>query len=272
MSDVRFGSLILKRDGQRASIVIDRPAKKNAIDEATWRAFADASAAIAADPEIAVVIVRGSGGAFSAGADIAEFVALTEADDARRDAFADAVRDGEEAVARIPQPTIALIDGACVGGGCQIALACDIRIAASTARFGVTPAKLGIVYPVASTRRLVAAVGASAAKELLFTGGLIDAERAASIGLVDRVVEAARLEADVDSLAAAIVANSRYSLAAAKATVDALSQPEPDLAALEALWRGGFSGEDLAEGARAFLEKRPPRFTWARRPDPQPAS
>ena len=272
MSDERFGSLILRREGRRASIVIDRPGKKNAIDEAAWRALTDVAAAIAADPEVAVVVVRGAGGAFSAGADIGEFVALAEADEARRDAFADAVRDGEEAVASIPQPTIALIDGACVGGGCQIALACDMRIAGSTARFGVTPAKLGIVYPVASTRRLVTAVGPSAAKELLFTGRLIDAETAAAIGLVDRAVRLERLEAEVDELAAAIAANSQYSLAAAKRTVDALGDPEPDLAALEALWRGGFSGEDLVEGARAFLDKRPPRFTWRRARGPQPAS
>jgi enoyl-CoA hydratase/carnithine racemase len=252
----------LLRDGVRATIVIDRAAKKNAIDEAAWRAFGDVAAQIAADPEIAVVVVRGASGIFSAGADIAEFVALTTADAARRDAFADAVRGGEEAVATVDRPTIAAIEGVCVGGGCQIALACDIRIAAEGTRFGITPAKLGIVYPVASTRRLVAAVGRAAAKDLLFTGRLILAEEALRIGLVDRVVPAGDLASEVETLAGQILANSRYSLAASKRTVDALDGEAPDHAALEALWRGGFAGEDLKEGAQAFLDKRKPAFTW----------
>ena len=253
-------SIRLIRDGARATLLIDRPAKKNALDQATWRAFQTVAAEIADDPEIALVTVRGAGGVFCAGADIAEFVALTSASAGRRDAFADAVRDGEEAIARISKPTIAAIEGVCVGGGCQVALACDIRIAAEGTRFGVTPAKLGIVYPVASTRRLVATVGKSAAKDLLFTGRLIDAAEALRIGLVDRVVPAERLDEEVDALSGQIAANSRYSLLAAKTTVNAFDDASPDLAALDALWRGGFAGDDLKEGARAFLEKRKPDF------------
>jgi enoyl-CoA hydratase/carnithine racemase len=251
----------LLRDGARATIQIDRPGRKNALNEKAWLGFRDVAAEVAADPDIAAVVIRGAGGVFSAGADIAEIAALADAPPARRDAFADAVRDGEEAVASLAPPAIAAIEGPCVGGGCQIALACDIRISAEGARFGVTPARLGIVYPVASTRRLVAAVGASAAKDLLFTGRLISAEEALAIGLVDRVVAAEALDEAVAALADRLAANSRYSVRAAKATVDALMGPGPDLAALDALWRGGFAGEDLKEGARAFLEKRPPKFT-----------
>ena len=262
MTTDQASSVRLVRDGARATLLIDRPAKKNAIDEAAWRAFRDVAAEITATPEIAAVVVRGAGGVFRAGADIAEFVALASADEGRRDAFADAVRDGEEAVASISKPTIAAIEGGCVGGGCQIALACDIRVAAEGTRFGVTPAKLGIVYPVKSTRRLVATVGRSAAKDLLFTGRLIDAAEALRIGLVDRVVPAEALEAEVAAILGQIEANSRYSLTAAKRTLDALEEDAPDLAELEALWRGGFSGEDLKEGAKAFLEKRKPSFGW----------
>lgn len=261
-AETRYGSIILRRDGAVATLMIDRPTKKNAIDEATWRAFGDASADIAANGDVAVVVVRGAGGVFSAGADIGEFVALTTADEDRRDAFADAVRGGEEAVAQIRQPTIAAIEGPCVGGGCQIALACDIRIAAAGARFGVTPAKLGIVYPVTSTRRLVITVGRSAAKDLLFSARLIDADEALRIGMIDRLVAPEGLDAEVEALAQTIVANSRYSLAASKRTVDSIAEGAIDEAELEALWRGGFSGEDLKEGARAFLEKRKPAFTW----------
>ncbi|GLK80572.1 enoyl-CoA hydratase/isomerase family protein [Methylopila turkensis] len=255
-------TVTVTKAGAVATLAVNRPAKKNAIDEATWRALPRAAAALAADPDVAVVVVRGAGGVFSAGADIAEFVALASADEARRRAYADAVRDGEEALAAIPQPTIAAIEGPCVGGGCQLALACDIRIAAEGARFGVTPAKLGIVYPVASTRRLVAAVGPARAKELIFTGKLIGAEEALAIGLVGRVVPAAELDGSVAALAAPLAANSRYSLVAAKRAIDALAAPDPDLDALDLLWRGGFSGEDLKEGAAAFLEKRAPLFSW----------
>ena len=263
MTDVlSVPSVRLVREGKRATLLIDRPAKKNAIDEAAWRAFRCVAREIEAASEITVVMVRGAGGMFSAGADIAEFVALAGATDERRAAFADAVRDGEEAVAAIARPTIAAIEGVCVGGGCQIALACDIRVAAEGTRFGVTPAKLGIVYPVTSTRRLVETVGKSAAKDLLFTGRLIDAQEALAIGLVDRVVPAEALETEVERIANQIEANSHYSLMAAKKTVDALSEAAPDLEALERLWRGGFSGEDLKEGARAFLEKRKPAFGW----------
>ncbi|WP_020177966.1 enoyl-CoA hydratase-related protein [Methylopila sp. M107] len=254
-------SVRLLRDGARATLLIDRPEKKNALNEAAWLAFQGVAAEIAADPEIAVVTVRGAGGVFCAGADIGEFVALTTADEERRDAFANAVRDGEEAVAGIAKPTIAAIEGACVGGGCQIALASDIRIAAEGTRFGVTPAKLGIAYPVVSTRRLVSTVGRSAAKDLLFTGRLIGAEEALAIGLVDRVVPAERLDEEVATVVAQIEANSRYSLAVSKRTVDALDDAAAH-AELDALWRGGFSGEDLKEGARAFLEKRKPAFSW----------
>ncbi len=261
MAKPTAASVRLQREGARATLLIDRPEKKNALNEAAWLAFQSVAAEIGAESEIAVVTVRGAGGVFCAGADISEFIALTSASTERRDAFANAVRDGEEAVADISKPTVAAIEGACVGGGCQIALACDIRIAAEGARFGVTPAKLGIAYPVESTRRLVSTVGRSAAKDLLFTGRLISAGEALAIGLVDRVVPAERLEAELDALLAQIEANSRYSLMVAKRTIDALDDPESH-ADLDALWRGGFSGEDLKEGARAFLEKRRPDFTW----------
>ncbi|MDR4305527.1 enoyl-CoA hydratase/isomerase family protein [Chelatococcus sambhunathii] len=261
MAEPTAASVRLEREGARATLLIDRPEKKNALNEAAWLAFQQVAAEIESDPEIAVVTVRGAGGVFSAGADISEFVALTSASTERRDAFADAVRDGEEAVARISKPTVAAIEGACVGGGCQIALACDIRLAAEGARFGVTPAKLGIAYPVVSTRRLVTTVGKSAAKDLLFTGRLISSDEALAIGLVDRVVPAGQLEAELESLLAQLEANSRYSLMVAKRTIDGLDDPASH-AELDALWRGGFSGEDLKEGARAFLEKRKPAFSW----------
>lgn len=256
----------LVRNGARATILIDRPAKKNALNEGAWRGFRALADEIAADREIAAVTVTGAGGAFCAGADIGEFVALSQASDERRQEFGDAVQDGEEAVAAIPQPTIARVEGPCVGGGVQILLACDIRVASEDARFGITPAKLGLVYPLASTRRLVAAIGRSAAKDLLFTGRLIDAREALAIGLVDRVAPTGRLDAEIDALLSQIEANSPFSIAASKRMVEALAAPDPDLADLDRLWRSGFSGDDLKEGAAAFRDRRRPTFPDRRRP------
>lgn len=254
----------LKRDGARATILIDRPQKKNALNEAMWLGFRTIADEIAADRDIAVVTVTGAGGAFCAGADIGDFIALSEACENRRRAFCDAVEGGENAVASIPQPTVARVEGPCVGGGVQILLACDIRIAANDARFGVTPARLGLVYPPASTRRLAGAVGRSAAKDLLFTGRLIGAREALAIGLVDRVVPAQALDAEIEALLAQIEENSRFSLTASKRMVDAPDDPLTDVEAIDRLWRSAFCGEDLKEGAKAFVEKRRPIFTWRR--------
>lgn len=254
----------LVRDGARATILIDRPEKKNALNEAMWLGFRTVADEIAADRDIAVVTVTGSGGAFCAGADISDFIALSQASDDRRRAFGDAVQGGEEAVAALPQPTVARVEGPCVGGGVQILLACDIRIAADDARFGVTPAKLGLAYPPASVRRLARTVGRSAAKDLLFTGRPIGAQEALAIGLVDRVVPAAKLDSEIESLLAQIGANSRFSLAASKQMVDALDDPRTDPEEIDRLWRSAFAGEDLKEGAKAFVEKRRPAFTWRR--------
>lgn len=255
-------SVRLVRDGARATILIDRPEKKNALNEDAWLGFRSVAGEIAADRKIAVVTVTGAGGAFCAGADIGDFIALSEASDDRRRAFADAVQGGEEAVAAIPQPTVARVEGPCVGGGVQILLACDIRIAAETARFGVTPAKLGLAYPPVSVRRLARTVGRSAAKDLLFTGRLIEAREALAIGLVDRIVPAAELDAEIEALLAQIEANSRFSTTLSKRMVDALDDPRPASEEIHRLWLSAFSGEDLKEGARAFVEKRRPAFTW----------
>ena len=157
------GHLRLDLDGPLAIITIDRPAKRNAMSLAMWLAVPGLIGKVEADEQARVLVIRGTDH-FSAGADIGEFATLrADPDGALR--YSAAVHAAERAIATLAKPTIAAITGSCVGGGCEIALACDLRIAADDARFGITPAKLGIVYNLTSTKQLVDAVGPAWAKQ-----------------------------------------------------------------------------------------------------------
>src|SRR5882757_7508696 len=178
-------SVRLDVDGAIATLTIDRPEKRNAMTYEMWSALPDLLGKMAADDAVRALVIRGTDH-FSAGADISEFAAL-RADSAGARRYGAAVHAGERSIATLGKPTIAAVTGVCVGGGCEIALACDLRIAAADARFGVTPAKLGIVYNATSTKRLVDAVGPSWARQILFTGDLLDAATALRIGLVNEL-------------------------------------------------------------------------------------
>ena len=204
-------------------------------------------------------MLTGAGDTFCAGADIST---LREPGD---DPKTLAVR-AEEALAAFPKPTLAAVRGHCVGGGSQLAAACDLRFAEEGALFGVTPAKLGIVYPASSTRRLAALVGPSAAKYLLFSGELIDSERALRTGLVDEVLPAGGLGKRVAEFTRVLVSRSQLTQAAAKEFADGRIDRDAHWAEQE---RG--SG-DTAEGVAAFLERRAPRFTWHLSPEAGPSS
>jgi enoyl-CoA hydratase/carnithine racemase len=171
------------------------------------------------------------------------------------------VHAAERAVATLTKPTIASITGSCVGGGCEIALACDLRVAADDARFGITPAKLGIVYNLVSTKQLVDAVGKAWAKQILFSAELIDAATALRIGLVNELHPAADLPARTTELAGVIAARAQVSVRGAKTIVNRIADgrfDEDD--AVHALYAESAGSGDYTEGVRAFLEKRPPRF------------
>ncbi|WP_079658269.1 enoyl-CoA hydratase/isomerase family protein [Streptomyces sp. 3214.6] len=232
-----------------ATVVLHHPAKRNAMTAAMWAALPPLLDTLAADPGVRALVLTGAGGTFCAGADISTL------QDAPDEAPALAVR-AEDAVAAFPKPTLAAVRGHCVGGGTQLAAACDLRFAEEGALFGVTPAKLGIVYPASSTRRLVSLVGPSAAKYLLFSGELIDTQRALRTGLVDEVLPADALEKRVEEFTRILVSRSQLTQAAAKEF--ATGRKDRD-AHWSAQARG--SGE-TAEGVAAFLERREPRFTW----------
>ncbi|GGS00479.1 enoyl-CoA hydratase [Streptomyces aureoverticillatus] len=232
-----------------ATVVIDHPAKRNAMTEDMWRALPPLLAALAADPAVRTLVLTGAGDTFCAGADISS---LRE-EPARAQELA--VR-AEEALAAFPKPTLAVVRGYCVGGGCQLAAACDLRFADEGAAFAVTPAKLGIVYPASTTRRLVSLVGPSTAKYLLFSGESVDAARALRSGLVDEVLPAGELDARVKEFTRTLASRSLLTQAAAKEFAGTGE-------GREAHWveQMRVSG-DTAEGVAAFLERRQPRFAW----------
>ncbi|MEU9664390.1 enoyl-CoA hydratase/isomerase family protein [Streptomyces bobili] len=232
-----------------ATVVLHHPAKRNAMTAAMWRALPPLLEKLAADPGVRALVLTGAGGTFCAGADISTLQGSPD------DAQALAVR-AEEALAAFPKPTLAAVKGHCVGGGSQLAAACDLRFAEEGALFGVTPAKLGIVYPSSATRRLVALVGPSTAKYLLFSGELIDTERALRTGLVDEVLPSGGLDARVEDFTRVLVSRSGLTQAAAKEFADGRTDRD-------AHWSAQARGSgDTAEGVAAFLERREPRFTW----------
>ena len=244
-----------------ARVTLDRPDKRNALSSAEWLGLRELAARIAADPAIRVVLLRGAGGvAFSAGADIGE-MQRNLADPQRMRVMQQAVLDAQADWEAIPVPTLAVIRGACTGGGCGLALACDLRLASPDAFFAIPPAKLGLAYSLADTKRLQDLVGPSRAKEILYTGRRIGAEEALAIGLVNEVVAADALDARADALAREIAGNAANSVRAAKVVTGMIAagtlRETPES---RRFYDESFDSPEFAEGARAFMEKRPPRF------------
>ncbi|WP_426164320.1 enoyl-CoA hydratase/isomerase family protein [Sandarakinorhabdus sp. DWP1-3-1] len=251
--------LHLARNGGVARLLIDRPVRRNAMDQAMWEAFPTLVEAAMSDPAVRILIVQSAHpGPFCAGADIGEF-ATAAPDPVWRARNQAAIRATQVTLARAPKPTVAMIDGDAVGGGCGIALACDVRIASRRARLGITPAKLGLVYPLHDTRLLVDLVGPAQAKRLLFSAMLIDAAEALRIGLVQQVVE--DLEGEVAAFADSIIAVSPASQRASKAIIRRIAEGAHDDDATSAAgFDEAITGADFQEGVAAFLEKRKPVF------------
>ena len=243
--------------GAIATLRLNRPDKRNAVTIDMWRAIAGHCAGLAGDPDVRVLVVRGTGKHFCAGADIA---ALGTADDV---ILLDANRAADDALTSFPKPTIAFIAGSCVGGGAEIAIACDLRIADTTSRFGITPARLGLLYPRFALERAVRLIGASAAKHLLYSAELVDAHHALRIGLVDEVHEPAAAIERVDALAKLLSERSLLTQCGSKEMVDSIVEHGVVTDDVDRRWRAEMArSTDRAEGIAAFLERRQPRFTW----------
>ena len=249
----------LEKQGAIARLVIDRAAKRNAITQAMWDQFPSLLDDTMKDATIKVVILQSAvDGVFSAGADISEF-ATGALDPAWQKMNQAAIRKVQYELARAPKPVIALIDGDCVGGGCGLAIACDIRVASPRARFGITPAKLGLVYSLHDTKLLVDLVGPGQAKRMLFSGQLLDAAEAHRVGLVEILSENAASEAD--QLADVIASNSPQAIRAIKSVIRRILDGQPDDdASTQQVFSAAFGSADFAEGVAAFLAKRKAQF------------
>lgn len=256
------GRLILHA-GRIARLTLDAPRTRNALTQSMWAALPGICARVGADTSIRALIVTGAGSNFCAGADISEFAQVYATSDTAL-VYNTAVRAGQAALRNVPQPVIAMIRGACVGGGCGIALSCDLRFAERGAGFAIPPARLGIAYTPADTAQLVDKIGPARSKDMLFSARRIAAGEALAIGLIDRLCEADALGAVVMEYAESMTALSPASLRVTKAIVNGLTPvpglPAPDLAALERDFAALFSGPDFTEGRSAFLERRDPAF------------
>lgn len=266
------GSVEVSQAGSIATLTLSNPGRRNTMTEAMWRALEPACARLADDGSVRAVVVRGAGTDFSAGADISDLRAiLRDEDSGRHDGGA--VAAGEAALAGLHKPTIAAIEGYCLGGAWQIAAACDIRLASTGATFGITPAKIGIVYPTAGIERLVRIAGPATAKYLLFSGDFVDAEQARVLGLVQAVHPAESFWGEVDAFTQRLASRSQLSIQAMKDIVDTVVSTGAGDAG------GGGGGTELQHasdhwqqlmatagdaeaGVGAFLAKRAPEFSW----------
>lgn len=234
-----------------ATLTIDRPEKRNALTTAMWEGLPGLLSELAGDRDVDVLVVTGRGEHFSAGSDIHDLPGDLEKFWAINSA-------AEDAVARFPKPTIAAVRGACIGGGTEIAAACDIRIAEDGAKFGITASRLGVLYPKGPIDRLSALIGPGSAKYLLFTGAHIDAPAAKDLGLVDEIVPDAVSRAR--EVAGELLTRSQLSIQFIKHVMLG-ADPVAGNDLREA------ASSELAEGKLAFTEKRQPRFPSA--PDEQ---
>ncbi len=243
-------------------VIFDHEARRNAITAEMWDAIPQAARQLNDDPDVRVVILRGAGEqAFVSGADISEFENERSGDSA----FAYDERNARAfaALSAIQKPVIAMIHGFCIGGGCALSLTADLRFCAEDAVFAIPAARLGLGYGATGLKTLVDTVGLPAAKEIFFTARRFDAQEALALGLVNRVVDKAALDEFVLETARGIASNAPLTLASAKLVfreiARASSAPRDDRGIHESIARC-YASQDYAEGVRAFLAKRKPRF------------
>ena len=240
-----------------ARVVINRPKQRNSVTLAMWRGIGDAFTRFGEDKAVRTIMLMGAGDHFSAGADILEFEEIRD-DRAQSTAYEEAVDYAGMSIASVAKPTIAVCRGYCLGGGAHLAMSCDFRFADPDAIFGIPAAKLSIVYGVQGTRKLLALVGLTEAKRILFSGGRFDANYALNIGFVDNVTEDPLAEAE--ALAARLQGSAPLTIAGAKYILNGLALGGFDPEEADRFIDEASDSHDYREGRAAFAEKRPPHF------------
>jgi enoyl-CoA hydratase len=255
--------MLSRKEGNVGYVIFNNPERHNAVSLEMWEATTRILADFAKDPDVRVVVLTGAGGkAFVSGADISKF------GDERATAeavakYGIAVENANSSIYQFAKPTIAMIHGYCIGGALGLALCCDLRIAADNSRFAVPAAKLGLGYDYPGLKRLTDVIGPAFAKEIFFTARQFDAEEARTMGLVNRIVPAAELEAYVKNYADTIGANAPLTVKSVKFIVGEVLKDESkrDMARCSELVKQCFGSKDYNEGRLAFMEKRKPAFT-----------
>ena len=253
-------AISISRDGALATVTLNNPARLNALHKAMWERLRDAMRELGRDETLRCVVLRGAGDkAFAAGADISEF-ATERANRTQARAYGDLIHEAMQSVARCRHPTVALIQGACIGGGLEIAAMCDMRICGTSSRFGVPINRLGLTMGYGELQGLLALVGRAVALEILLEGRLLDSQEAYAKGLVNRVVPDAQVEREAYETAVRIAAGAPLVARWHKQYIDRLT-PQVELTPAE--WDEGYACFDTAdyrEGIAAFIAKRKPTF------------
>jgi enoyl-CoA hydratase/carnithine racemase len=255
-------TLRVEKRGAVGWIVFDQPAKRNAINDAMWRGIAPAMAKFDADPEVRCIVFRGAGTeAFASGADISEFEKVR----AQKSSVADYDQLLDQVLHSIQdsrKPSVAMIYGYCMGGGLEVALACDLRYCGSSAQFGIPAAKLGLAYNVEGHKRLLETVGHAHAREVMFLGRRYSADEALAMGLVNRVFPDSDLERETEAIIATLSENAPLAIANSKTILEEYvkSSGAPDPQRMAASIERCARSEDYHEGRRAFMDKRKPKF------------
>ena len=255
--------LVVEKRGAVGWIVFNQPAKRNAISGAMWRGIPPAMRRFDADPEVRCVAFRGAGTeAFAAGADISEFEKnrAERATVAKYDGLLDEVL---HSIQDSRKPSLAMIHGFCMGGGVEVALACDLRYCGESAQFGIPAAKLGLAYNVEGHKRLIETVGHARAREIMLLGRRYSAGEALDMGLVHRVFRDEALEDETATIIEILIQNAPLSIANSKTIIEEFvkSSGTPDAALMEAAMERCAKSADYEEGRKAFMEKRQPKFT-----------
>jgi enoyl-CoA hydratase/carnithine racemase len=260
MSAVLTDRIVARKEGAVGWLVFNNPERRNAVSLEMWQAIASVLADFQSDPAVRAVVLTGAGDkAFASGADISQFE-KHRADAAGVQRYDETSGAAMQRLKALDKPTIAMIRGYCIGGGLNIAVACDLRIAADDSRFGIPAARLGLGYKADAMKGLVDLVGAAYAREIMITARQFSAAEALSMRLVHKVVPVAELESATRQYCDMIAANAPLTMRAAKRVIGEVTRNAYDAAACRAWVKECFDSEDYAEGRKAFMEKRKPVF------------